>query len=131
MTRIYLSIVEIMAIHDDQIAVYGGSGGLRDPGHLEAAILRPQSGYYQNILEEAAALWEGLSKNHPFIDGNKRTALAAPERHNRLCYQPVRFRDVQLRTSRTLAARTRKTALGAGQNVQTAHIGAKHVRNGD
>ncbi len=77
MTRIYLSIVEIMAIHDDQIAVYGGSGGLRDPGHLEAAILRPQSGYYQNILEEAAALWESLSQNHPFIDGNKRTALAA------------------------------------------------------
>ncbi|WP_244395911.1 type II toxin-antitoxin system death-on-curing family toxin [Beijerinckia indica] len=43
---------------------------------LEAALFRPQTGYYADLIEEAAALWESLSQNHPFIDGNKRTAFA-------------------------------------------------------
>lgn len=46
-------------------------------GQLEAALFRPQTGYYSDIIAEAAALWESLSQNHPFIDGNKRTAFAA------------------------------------------------------
>jgi death on curing protein len=53
----------------DQIELYGGSAGVRDRGLLEAALYRPQT--------EAAALWESLAQNHPFIDGNKRTAFAA------------------------------------------------------
>jgi len=73
----YLSIVEVLAMHEDQIARYGGAAGLRDPGQLEAALFRPQTGYYADLIEEAAALWESLSQNHPFIDGNKRTAFAA------------------------------------------------------
>ena len=44
---------------------------------LEAALYRPQTGYYSDLVEEAAALWESLSQNHPFLDGNKRTAFAA------------------------------------------------------
>ena len=44
---------------------------------LEAALYRPQTGHYADLVEEAAALWESLSQNHPFIDGNKRTAFAA------------------------------------------------------
>jgi death-on-curing protein len=44
---------------------------------LEAALYRPQTGYYADLIEEAAALWESLSQNHPFLDGNKRTAFAA------------------------------------------------------
>lgn len=72
----YLSLAEVLAIHQDQIIRYGGSHGLRDPGALEAALFRPQTGYYQDILEEAAALWESLCQNHPFVDGNKRTAFA-------------------------------------------------------
>jgi death-on-curing protein len=67
----------VLAIHDDQIERYGGAYGLRDRGLLEAAIFRPQTGYYADLIEEAAALWESLSQNHPFIDGNKRTAFAA------------------------------------------------------
>ena len=55
----------------------GGAEGVRDPGQLEAALFRPQSGYYVDVIAEAAALWESLSQNHPFIDGNKRTAFAA------------------------------------------------------
>ena len=77
MTRDYLTLADVLDIHADQIAVYGGAAGLRDPGQLEAALFRPQSGYYVDVIAEAAALWESLSQNHPFVDGNKRTAFAA------------------------------------------------------
>lgn len=73
----YLTVVEVLAMHTDQIERYGGLDAIRDPGMLEAALFRPQTGYYASLIEEAAALWESLSQNHPFIDGNKRTAFAA------------------------------------------------------
>jgi death-on-curing protein len=73
----FITLAEVLAIHQDQIDRYGGSEGLRDVGQLEAALFRPQTGYYADTLEEAAALWESLGQNHPFIDGNKRTAFAA------------------------------------------------------
>ncbi|HEX6001978.1 MAG TPA: type II toxin-antitoxin system death-on-curing family toxin [Hyphomicrobiaceae bacterium] len=76
MTTVYLTVAEVLAIHDDLIERYGGSAGVRDPGQLEAALFRPQTGYYADIVAEAAALWESLSQNHPFVDGNKRTAFA-------------------------------------------------------
>ena len=72
----FLSLAEVLAIHTDQIEKYGGSHGIRDPGQLEAALFRPQSGYYDDEIQQAAAIWESLSQNHPFIDGNKRTAFA-------------------------------------------------------
>ena len=77
MTRDYLTVADALAIHADQIATYGGAEGVRDPGQLEAALFRPQSGYYADVIAEAAALWESLSQNHPFVDGNKRSAFAA------------------------------------------------------
>src|SRR5262245_35038562 len=55
---------------------FGGAGGLRDRGALEAALARPRSGYYADVIEEAAALMESLSQNHPFVDGNKRVAIS-------------------------------------------------------
>lgn len=73
----YIRVDDILAIHADQIERYGGGEGVRDPGLLEAALFRPQTGYYSTLIEEAAALWESLSQNHPFVDGNKRTAFAA------------------------------------------------------
>ena len=73
----YLTVVEVLAMHADQIDRYGGSHGVRDPGLLEAALFRPQTGYYADLIEEVAALWESMSQNHPFVDGNKRTAFAA------------------------------------------------------
>jgi death on curing protein len=73
----YLTVAEVLALHADQIDRYGGSHGIRDLGLLEAALFRPQTGHYADLLEEAAALWESLSQNHPFLDGNKRTAFAA------------------------------------------------------
>ena len=73
----YLTLAEVLAIHYDQIERYGGSHGVRDAGLLEAALYRPRTGYYVDLIEEASALWESLAQNHPLIDGNKRTAFAA------------------------------------------------------
>lgn len=75
--RDHLTIADVIAIHADQIERYGGAFGLRDAGLLEAALFRPQTGYYADIIEEAAALWESLAQSHPFVDGNKRTAFAS------------------------------------------------------
>lgn len=72
----YLTVADLLAIHEDLIARYGGSAGLRDAGQLEAALFRPQTGYYPDLVAEAAALWESLAQNHPFVDGNKRAAFA-------------------------------------------------------
>ena len=72
----YLTLAEVLTIHHTLIEHFGGSHGLRDPGALEAALFRPQTGYYDDILQEAAALWESLTINHPFIDDNKRVAFA-------------------------------------------------------
>jgi death on curing protein len=73
----YLTRADVLAIHANQIERYGGSSGVRDPGSLEAALYRPQTGYYADLIEEAAALWESLAQTHPLVDGNKRTAFAA------------------------------------------------------
>lgn len=50
----YLTLAEVLAIHDDQIERYGGSAGVRDRGLLEAALYRPQTGYYADLIEEAS-----------------------------------------------------------------------------
>ena len=62
-------------MHAHLIEVFGGALGLRDPGALEAALMRPQLGYYRDLVDEAAALLESLANNHPFLDGNKRVAF--------------------------------------------------------
>src|SRR5436309_740631 len=73
----YLTVAEVLAIHADQIERYGGSHGVRDQGLLEAALFRPQTGYYAGVIEESAALWESLARNRAFVDGNKRVAFVA------------------------------------------------------
>jgi death-on-curing protein len=75
--RIYLTFAEARAIHQQQVNAYGGVQGIRDKGLLESAVFRPQVGYYTSAAEEAAGLMESLANNHPFHDGNKRTAFAA------------------------------------------------------
>ena len=76
MSSNFPTIQEILDIHEDLIERFGGSHGLRDRGALESALFRPQMGYYDGLIEEAAALMESLAMNHPFIDGNKRVAFA-------------------------------------------------------
>lgn len=76
----WLSDEIIIAIHDEQLAIHGGGVGLRDEGMLASALERPVNKWsYENagLPELAAAYAFGLAKNHPFIDGNKRTALLA------------------------------------------------------
>ena len=71
----YPTIDEVVAVHARLIVRYGGSLGIRDQGALESALARPQTGYYDDVIQEAAALWESLSQNRPFVDGNKRVAV--------------------------------------------------------
>jgi len=73
----YLTLSEISFMHYMLIERFGGEHGLRDAGALEASLFRISCGRYRDIIQEAAALWESISLNHPFIDGNKRIAYAA------------------------------------------------------
>ncbi len=75
--RVYLTVAEVVAIHHHQIEEYGGEHGMLNQGALEAAVFRPQTGYYSDLSEEAAALLESLVNNHAFVDGNKRVGFAA------------------------------------------------------
>jgi death-on-curing protein len=75
----YLTVADVLGLHAVLLQRYGGAPGVRDPGALEAALFRPQTGYYEDIVMEAAALLESLAINHPFVDGNNRTAFAAAD----------------------------------------------------
>lgn len=79
MARDYLTVADVLGMHTVLMQRYGGAPGVRDPGALEAALFRPQSGYYDDVVAEAAALMESLAMNHPFVDGNKRIAFAAAD----------------------------------------------------
>ncbi len=72
----YLTLSEVLAFHEVLIEEFGGAAGIRDLGALESALYRPRTGYYRDVIEEAAALFESLVQNHPFVDGNKRVAFA-------------------------------------------------------
>jgi death on curing protein len=72
----YLTTADALFFHRQLIEQYGGAAGVRDVGALESALHRPQTGYYESIVHEAAALLESLIQNHPFVDGNKRVAFA-------------------------------------------------------
>lgn len=76
----FLALDEVLALHADQIHRYGGTPGLRDLGLLQSAIAMPQTAFEDEFLhgtlfEMAAAYLFHLARNHPFVDGNKRTAL--------------------------------------------------------
>lgn len=72
----YLTTADALFFHKQLIERYGGATGIRDAGALESALHRPQTGYYDTLIHEAAALLESLVQNHPFVDGNKRVAFA-------------------------------------------------------
>lgn len=79
---LFLTLDEALALHADQIARYGGTLGVRDLGLLESALAAPQASFggallHETLEEMAAAYLFHLAKNHPFLDGNKRAALAA------------------------------------------------------
>ncbi|BDA80230.1 death-on-curing protein [Leptospira kobayashii] len=78
---IFLSLEDILIIHSNQIELYGGSAEIRDLGLLQSAISQPLASFdgvnfHDSIFDKAAAYLFHICKNHPFIDGNKRVALA-------------------------------------------------------
>ncbi len=75
----YLTVAEVYRMQYRLIELFGGSHGVRDAGVIEAAVFRPQTGYYDSVEEEVAALMESLGMNHGFIDGNKRIAFTAAD----------------------------------------------------
>ncbi len=79
---IWLEAGVLRAVHDEQLAEHGGAAGVRDNGLFESALARPrQLASYgdPDLADLAAAYGYGLAKNHPFVDGNKRTAFVAVE----------------------------------------------------
>jgi death-on-curing protein len=75
----YLTVAEVYRMQHRLIELFGGLHGIRDQGAVEAAVFRPQTGYYNSLEEEAAALMESLGNNHGFLDGNKRIAFTAAD----------------------------------------------------
>ena len=71
----FLTLDETLLLHEELISAFGGANGVRDLGLLESALFRPRTGYYSDLLEMAAALFESLLMNHAFVDGNKRVAF--------------------------------------------------------
>lgn len=88
----------VLAIHDEQLALFGGGQGLRDPGLLDSALARARNRYEYDgeadICRLAASYCAGIVKNHPFIDGNKRTGLLSAQAF--LILNDYRFHPAQV-----------------------------------
>lgn len=77
----FLDLEDVISIHDSRVEIYGGASGIRDLGLLKSALAMPTSGFagellHKDLFEMAAAYMFHIIKNHPFVDGNKRTGLA-------------------------------------------------------
>jgi death on curing protein len=78
----FLTMEDVLELHEMQLESYGGATGVRDHGLLESAVMMPQASFggdfvHKGIFEMAAAYAFHISENQPFVDGNKRTALAS------------------------------------------------------
>lgn len=101
LTPKFLSLDDVLRLHADQIDSFGGSQGVRDEGLLESALAQPQSTFggellHPTIQDQAAAYFYHLAMNHPFIDGNKRTAFAAMDSFLRLNGYSLNLTDEQV-----------------------------------
>lgn len=81
MNPLFLTLDEVLALHDEQVHLFGGSGGVRDLGLLQSAMGNVEATFggqllHESLVEMAAAYLYGICRNHPFVDGNKRTAVA-------------------------------------------------------
>ena len=113
---VYLTIDEVLMMHEILIQKFGGASGIRDRGALEASVHRPQSGYYADIESQAAALFESLVINHPFVDGNKRIAFATMDVF-------LRMNGYRLKTSSQAAYKVIITMF-ENRELDIAHISA-------
>lgn len=79
---VWVALSTVLAVHDEQLAEHGGHGGLRDRALLESALARPRNAHAydeRSLPALAASLAFGIARNHPFVDGNKRTSLVVAE----------------------------------------------------
>lgn len=98
---VYITLDEVLAIHDDMVERYGGSFGIRDLGLIQSAISRPQSSFggqdlYPTVIDKASALFHSLIFNHAFVDGNKRTTLTSTARFLHLNGYELSAQDQEL-----------------------------------
>ena len=82
MQPLFLSVDRVLRLHDMQLRLFGGADGVRDLGLLESAIGNAEATFggeflHQDLFEMAAAYLYGICRNHPFVDGNKRTAVTS------------------------------------------------------
>ena len=123
----YLGVDDVLRIHADQIARYGGSEGVRDLALLESAVAAPQASFgatflHSTVPEMAAAYLFHLAQNHPFVDGNKRAAAAA-------MFLFLYLNDLLLDCSEDeLVELTMAIASGARSKSEAAVFVAAHVR---
>ena len=106
----FLTLDEILAIHQDQISRYGGSAGVRDWGLLQSALAMPAASFagqllHTDLYEMAAAYLFHLVQNHPFVDGNKRVGAVAGYvflalNNLRLTADPADFEDLVMSVAR-------------------------------
>lgn len=103
----------VLAIHSRQLAEHGGQPGIRDEGMLESALARPRQKWaYENadLYDLAAAYAYGISKNHPFLDGNKRTAAV-------ICETFIELHDHEIKLDET-AKYPHYLSLAAGEHTE-------------
>ncbi len=101
MAPTFLALDEVLEIHRDQLARYGGAAGIRDLGLLQSALAQPQATFggqflHADLFEMAAAYLFHLVQNHPFVDGNKRAGTVAAIVFLRMNDQRIRITNVEL-----------------------------------
>jgi len=79
---VFLTVEDVLALHDDQVRLFGGADGIRDGGALDSAVAMPESTFdgsylHEDVFQMAAAYAFHIAENQPFVDGNKRTGLNA------------------------------------------------------
>lgn len=97
----FVTIEEVIMIHDNQVESFGGSLGIRDYGLLESAVFQPQASFngqllHPDIYSQAAAYLYHLTMNYPFIDGNKRTAFAVTDVFIRINQYSLNLNDQEV-----------------------------------
>ena len=117
MTTVYLSVEQVLALHQALVGQFGGASGVRDRGSLESAVARPATTFggedlYGDLAAKAAALMHSLVLNHPFVDGNKRVGVAAAELFTEFNASTLEASDEELE-GLTLAVAEGKVAVEA------------------
>jgi death-on-curing protein len=125
---LFLELEEVIEIHGDQIARYGGTAGIRDMGLLQSAVAMPQAGsggqyFHTDLFEMAAAYLYHIASNHPFVDGNKRVAMAAA-----LTFLELNGLAVGIQSSAAIEALVLAVASGSASKADATAFFREHAR---